>query len=775
MDLTYVGMDFPRPDAVQKAQGKSVYLDDIRLPGMLYAEILRPEYAHAKILSIDTAAAEACEGVVAVVTGASCAYSYGDNIRDLIPMAVDKVRYIGEPLAAVIAESAYQAREAIKKIVVRYDPLPVYIDALEAMKPDAVLIHERNGEYWHLPAIHPVAKTNIAGHYILKKGDFEKALAAADFVVEGELDYPFGSSSAIETHGAIVWFQNDGKIDCWSSSICPFIIREDLANTYGIPISDVRVRIPEIGGCFGYKSDITVEQTVAWIASHARGRPVKWVASRKADLESTLIGHGIRTRMKIAASKDGKFLGLQTRSYHSTGAYADTGINVSHAATHNSTGPYVFDNCDLQGYSVYTNTPPVGAFRGYGHQEAQLATERLVDMLARKMGMDPFLLREKNYIRPGSKNALGERMYVANGSVQDCAAKARAAIFRGNKPAEDERYFYGRGFAALMKSPKGASFQTKGCYLKLNKDGSATVTIGGVEVGQGLRTVVQQVTGEALKISPRKVRVNFEVDTLYSPYEWQTIGSMFTTMGGRAIIRAADRVIAILKKNASFALRCDEDFIEYDGEWLFVKSDPECRVAVGAVAQGYMTEDGRTVGELAQATSDARLPRYSGFDENGQGGAGVSYTFGAQACELRIEKSTGKITVDHFASSFDVGKVVNPRQIRGQVAGGVVMAIGATLYEKLQVGTDGKIANPHFGKYHLPTASEAPRRQTIEFVENPDVVGPFGARGIGEHPVIGVAPAILNAIYDAIGIEFTDIPVTPARILAGLQSRETPK
>ncbi|MCX7024151.1 MAG: xanthine dehydrogenase family protein molybdopterin-binding subunit [Spirochaetes bacterium] len=775
MDFTYVGKDFQRPDALEKAQGKSIYIDDIRLPGMLHAEILRPEYAHAKIISIDTRAAEACEGVVAVVTGANCPYSYGDNIRDLIPMAVTKVRYIGEPVAAVIAESRYQAVEAMKKIIVKYKPLPVYVDALEAMKPGATLIQEQNGEIWHLPHIHPVPGTNIAGHYVLRKGDFEKALAEADYVVEGEFDYPFGSSAAIETHGAIVWFQNDGKIDCWSSSICPFIIREDLANTYGVPISDVRVRIPEIGGCFGYKSDITIEQTVAWIASHARGRPVKWIASRKADLESTLIGHGIRTRMKIAARRDGIFLGLQTRSYLSTGAYADTGINISHGATHNSTGPYVFDNCDLQGYSVYTNTPPVGAYRGYGHQEALFATERIVDMLARKMGIDPFVLREKNYMRPGSINALGEKMYMANGSVMDCARKVREAIFRGGKPTEDERYFYGRGFAAVMKSPKGAPNQTKGCYLKLNKDGSATVTIGGAEVGQGLRTVVQQICGEALKIPPHKVRVNFEIDTLYSPYEWQTIGSMFTTMGGRAILRAADRVIAILKKNASYALRCDEDFLEYDGQWLYVKSDPDCRVAVRDVAQGYMLEDGRTVGELAQATSDARLPRYSGFDQNGQGGAGVSYTFGAQGCELRIEKSTGKVTIDHFASSFDVGKVISPRQIRGQVAGGVLMAIGATLYEKLEIGADGKIANPHFGKYHLPTASEAPGRQTIEFVENPDVVGPFGSRGIGEHPVLGVAPAILNAIHDAIGIEFTDIPVTPARILDALKNREMRK
>jgi len=252
MGLNYIGKDYPRPDGIQKAQGKSVYLDDINLPDMLYAAILRPEYAHAEILSIDTDEAARMDGVVAVVTGKDCAFSYGDNIRDLFPMAVDKVRHIGEPLAAVVAETQYKAQEALKKIVVKYKPLPVYVDALEAMKEGAALIHEKNGEYWHLPSIHPIKGTNVAGHYALKKGDFAKAEAEADVSIEAEFDYPLGSSSAIETHGAIVCFNNDGTIDCWSSSICPFLIREDLARTYGKTIGDVRNRIPEIGGCFGH-------------------------------------------------------------------------------------------------------------------------------------------------------------------------------------------------------------------------------------------------------------------------------------------------------------------------------------------------------------------------------------------------------------------------------------------------------------------------------------------------------------------------------------------
>jgi carbon-monoxide dehydrogenase large subunit len=283
--------------------------------------------------------------------------------------------------------------------------------------------------------------------------------------------------------------------------------------------------------------------------------------------------------------------------------------------------------------------------------------------------------------------------------------------------------------------------------------------------------VVRQVTGEALKIAPERVRVYTEIDTLYSPYEWQTIGSMFTTQGGRAIIRAADKLIAILKKTAAQVLKTDEDYLDYDGEFVFLKNDPDIRVPVTDLARGYITSDGITIGELAQSVSDARLPRYSNPDANGQGSLGVSYTFGAQAAEIRIEKKTGKIFIDHFASAFDVGQVINPLQIRGSVMGGVLMAIGAALYEKVEFDEIGRVKNPHYYDYHLPTYKDAPR-QSVEFVETPDAVGPFGARGIGEHSVIGPAPAILNAIYDALGVDFYEIPVRPDQIKHVLKQRQ---
>jgi CO/xanthine dehydrogenase Mo-binding subunit len=290
-------------------------------------------------------------------------------------------------------------------------------------------------------------------------------------------------------------------------------------------------------------------------------------------------------------------------------------------------------------------------------------------------------------------------------------------------------------------------------------------------VGQGLRTVVRQIAAEALKIPPEKIRVYTELDTQFSPYEWQTIGSMFTMQGGRAIVRAAEKLIAILKQTAAQVLKTDVDYLEYDGEKVYLRSDPSISVPVTELNRGYITEDGITIGEVAQSVSDARLPRYSNPDERGQGSLGVTYTFGAQAAEIRIEKKTGKVIVDHFASSFDVGKVINPLQIRGTVLGGVVIGIGAALYEKIDIDQDGRITNPQYFQYHIPTFKEAPR-QTIEFVETPDPIGAFGARGIGEHPVLGVAPAIVNAIYDAIGVDFYEIPVTPAEIKQALAKRK---
>ncbi len=769
MNFKHIGKDVQyRPDVLERVTGEAIFIDDIKLPGMLYAQILRPKYAHAKILSIDTLEAEKMPGVYKVIMGKGWEKHYGDCIKDMMPMAVDKVRHIGDAVAAVVADTEKDARDALKKIRVEYEPLPVYTDAMEAIKEDACLIHENSDEYFHVsPLYEPIPKTNIALRYRIKKGDAVKGFKEADIVVEREFNFPLMSSAAIEVHGAIALFRMDNTIEIWTSNVGSFAVREEVANLFDLPISDVRVHVPYIGGCFGYKSDPSLGPLIAYIASFVPGHPIKLRVSRQEDFTSTFIGRGIRTKMKIGAKKDGTFTAMEAKLYLSTGAYADTGSNVLIVATQSAGGVYEFSNADVTGYSVYTNTPPVGALRAYGHPEIQFALERLVDIVARELDMSPDDVRRKNFLSEGKSNVVGETMKKSDGDLYKCIDNVERAIFSKEKPKEDENYYYGRGIAGLIKSPKAPTFAAKGCHIKFNVDGSISVNMSGADVGQGLFILVRQIAAEALKLPLEKVRVYNEIDTQFSPWEWQTVGSMFTFQGGNAIIKAANKAIEMLKKNAALVLHRDVSVLEYDGNYVYDISYPDVKVPVSKICRGYIMKDGTTIGDVVQVSSDFRLPGAQNPDpETGMGRTGVSYTMGVQGCELRIEKKTGKVIIDNFATSIDIGRVINPSNARGQVVGGVVMGIGETLMEEIKFDKNGKLINANLLQYKLPTIYDMPGKQTIEFVETHDEIGPFGARGIGEHPMVGVAPAILNAIYDAIGYDFYEIPLTPDKIKA---------
>ncbi|MEA1927756.1 MAG: xanthine dehydrogenase family protein molybdopterin-binding subunit [Candidatus Auribacterota bacterium] len=765
MTVQYIGKDLARPDAFDKITGAATYLDDIRLPGLLYMAVLLPEHAHAKIHSIDVTEAERSPGVVKVVTGRDCPFRHGIDFRDRYPLAIDRVRHAGEPVAVVIAENARQARLATSKIRVKYEPLPVYIDGRASMRGGAVLIHpeigpeEYPGDWNHIPG------TNIVNHQVLKKGNLDQGVAAAGITVEGEFNYPFSVPGAIEPHGAIVWFKGNGTIEAWLSCIRPFMVRKMLAEIYHRPVSAVLVHVPEVGGCFGDKSGTHFVFTVAAAASRLPGHPVKWFATRKESFLCGSIGNGVRTHLKIGTDSGGKFTFFEGVIHHSVGACSDIGSGVMTAALANIPGPYEIPNYHLEGYCVYTNTPPVGALRGFGNQSAFFATERLMDMLARKLKMNPVRLREINFPRAGQGNHPRDL-----GDIAGCGAIVAGKLYSRPKPAGDEQYFYGRGFSVLRKTPGPTGFFGRGCYLKLNEDGSVTLNFGTVDMGGGHRNAMRQIAAEALLISPERITVSSDIDTQTSPWEWQTTGSVSVLLCGRAVVEAAGKAIELLKENASLVLGYPPDQLSYDGDQVFRTSDPMLRVPVAGLAHGFRDESERTIGGEIQTTANVQLDNRFLPDQDGGGQFESVFIFGAQGCELRIHKETGRVIIDHFISSFDVGQVINPRQIRGQVTGGVMMACGAALKEELKFDRLGKPLNPSFGRYGLPTISDAPLRQTIEFVETPLGIGPFGARPIGEGTVVGVAPAILNAIADATGIEFFDLPVTPDRIKAALKN-----
>jgi CO/xanthine dehydrogenase Mo-binding subunit len=766
MEFEYIGKTFERTEGHAKVTGAARYIADIKLPRMLHAQVLRPEHAHAWIRAIDPSEAEKSEGVYSVVTGRGCEIFFGAcGFLDQNPIAVKKVRHAGEPVAVVIADSLINAKKALSKIKVDYEPLPVLLDPIEAAQEGKVLIHEDLGSYSHLPSHFPEPGTNVFHHYRLRKGDIEAGLQEAETIVDAEFDFALSAHSALEPHGVICRWDGKDRLEIWSSSQAPFVLQQVVADMFRLPHSQVRVRVPYLGGGFGGKSDVTIEPMIAYAARSVPGYAVRFICSRKEVMMSTVLGRGMKAKAKLGAKQDGTFTAFQAELYFSDGAFGDTGVNIVTVAGHNCVGPYAIDHCHVDSCGVYTNTPPVGAYRGYGHPEGCFISERLVDMMSRKLRMSPLELRRKNFLREGRKNSLGETIRDYNGNLFQCLEHVEKELFSMPAQKNDERYLYGRGVASMMKSPKGSPNASSCCQIKFCADGSVQVNLGGIEMGQGAQQAMRQIAAEALKIPPGRIAVYREVDTQHSPWEWQTVASMYTYRGGNAIIKTAARAIEILKQNASVVLKMSVDALGYNGDYVFVKTDPDRKVAVKDLARGYMFENGLTVGEVAEATAGDRLPGVVEPDPKfGMGTAGGTWTFGCQGCELRVDKKTGEVSIDRFVSSFDVGKVISPQMIRGQIAGGVIMGIGQTLKEKIEFSKEGKITNASWAKYKMPRIKDIPAQHMVHCVETPEVRGPYGARCVAEHPMVAVAPAILNALRDALGHDFFHVPVTPGDI-----------
>lgn len=769
----YVGKEIDRVDAVDKATGMAVFTADIALPRMLHMKVLRSGRPHALITSIDTSAAESMDGVKKVVTGSSCDILFGTCLWDQPPLANGKVRHAGEPVAAVIAETPWQAAEALKQIKVTYEDLPYVLDPIEAAKQDAPLIHEKNGEYRHISyVVHPIKGSNIFHHYKLRKGDIKKGFVDVDVIVEDDFEFPLSSHTALEPHAAICRFHHDGSIEMWASNQAPFVLRDVLSDMFKVPASKVRVHIPYLGGGFGGKSDVSIEPLVAYAASFVPGYAVKLVLTRQEVITGSLLGRGMKGHMRLGAKSDGTLVALEASMYFADGAYGDTSWAIDTVAGHNCTGPFEIPNCHVDVYGVYTNSPSVGAYRGYGHPEGHLMVNRLMDRLARKLNIPLPEIMKKNFLKEGKVNALGQRITKHHGDIFKCLDAVYGSIFTENVPREDDEYFYGRGLAAMMKSPKMSTNAASTCYLQMNVDGSIFINLSGIEMGQGVHTVFSQIAAEAMNIPVCKIKVYKDVDTQFSPWEWQTVASMQTYRGGRAIQDACHKAIELLKHNASLVFHSDISHVDYDGQYCIHKLTGE-RIPIGSLARGYSYENGLTVGIPVQTTGYYRVADLTEPDpETGMGNAAGSWTFGCQAALIRIAKATGKVDILHFASAFDIGKAINPKTARGQVVGGVVQGLGATLMEKISFKEDGNIKNVNFPAYAVPRIKDIPHKQTVFLFETPNNEGPWSAKPMAEHPIVAVAPCILNAIYDAIGVEFTRLPVLPSDILGSIDRKE---
>ncbi len=750
-----VGKSIHRIDALEKVTGRATYGDDMRFPDLLHGKVLRSPHAHAKITRIDLSEARDLPGVKAVVVGKDAPFRGGEAIRDQPFLAVDKVRYVGEAVAAVAAETEEIAERAIELIKVEYELLPAVFDAVEAIQSGAPLIHEELHTYPHMPIVKPVPNTNICAKFEFIQGDVEKGFRQADYVFEETFTFPSGHHCQIEPFMAIAQADINGRITIWVPNDAPHRLRKDLADAIGVPFERLRVITPPyMGGGFGGKGGLKVEMICIALAMHTDYRPVKILLTREETFTSSLMKHNAVVTVKTGVKKDGTILASQSKLIYNTGAYAEKGPTVTLHGCESGVGPYKVPNVRVEGYTVYTNRPIAGALRGYGLPQSSFAHESLIDMIAAKLGMDPLELRLKNALEEGSINPTRGDILSSVG-LKECLLKAAKEI-EWDKPRPPNR---GVGIACEYKATKTPSGSA--AFVKVEQDGSVGVITSAVEVGQGIKTILAQITSEELGVPVERITVT-SPDTDYTPFDASTTASRATFHMGNAVRFAARDAREQIFELASTVLGVSPNDLE--------AANGEVRIKGGAKKM--------TIAEVIKSKYKAGLTilgRGSYYPEI-QGtmfsARSIFYMYGVQAVELEVDPETGKIKMIKVVAAHDVGKAINPMACEGQIEGGVVMGIGTATFEEVKFDEKGTMLNPNFRDYRIPTASDAPEVIPI-IVEATHDEGPFGAKGIGEMTLVCTPTAIANAVYNATRIRLKELPVTQERLFNLLKERKT--
>ena len=766
-----VGQSVPRVDAYDKITGAALFTDDLQFgPGLYYGRLVRSPYAHALIRSIDVSKALEMPGVKAVVTGEDVPARIGLYLVDRPIFARDRVRYVGDPVAGVIAISEDIAEEAAQLVVVEYEELPAVFDPVKAAQPDAPLLHPDLGEYKVANFIFPEPGTNISEHFKLRKGDVESAWPRCAAIVEDAFRLPHIQHVPLEPHVAVALWEPSGQVTLWTSSQSPFAQRDLIAQSLGIPHGNLRVVSPYVGGGFGGKAGVSMEVYAVAMARVVKGHPVKLRMTREEEFIGTTVRQVLVAHTKIGCDAEGNLLAMETEYYFGGGAYNDYGVNIARAAGYSCTGPYNIPNVKGDSYCVYTNMPIGSAMRGFGMPEIHWGIEQIMDQLAEKIGMDPAEFRRRNCVKTGDTILTGMKMPAID--LVACIDKVTEAINWGKKEQPSAPHKKrGKGIAIMWKAPAMPPNPGSSAIVRFNEDATINVEIGAQELGQGAFTVAAQIAAQALGVPYEWVRVSAPVDTRYSPYEWQTVASRITWSMGNAVKAAADdarqQILALVAEHWDE----DPDNLDIkDGVVISYKSERE-QPLKGMVIYGLPNENfegwkgGPIVGH------GKFMPTYvTNLDpETGQGTrAVVHYTVGAQAVDLEVDTETGQVEILKIASAYDVGKAINPDLVLAQIEGGAVHGMSSA-FEALKFDERGRPLNPSLVDYRIMSAVDAPQEIHGDIVETPLEDGPWGARGVGEHVMVQTAPAIANAINDAIGIRFSDLPLSAEKIFLALQ------
>lgn len=774
----YIGVSVPRVDGVKKVTGAAKYVGDMKWPRMLYAKCVKSPYAHAKILSIDVSAAKALKGVHDVITGDYYTKRGGLYLEDKNFLAVNTVKFYGEPVVAIAAETPEIAEAACDLVKVEYEPLPVINSPMEGMAKDAILIHPELHTYKVVPIFHPQAHTNISHHHIIRKGDADAAFKYAEehpdeyYITEHEYHVPHVQHTPIENHIAVAQYEPDGKCTVWASCQSPYAVRQALSATFDIPLNKMRIISPYVGGGFGAKAGTTIEGIIIPLAMHSKGRPVMMEYTREEEFVNSYVRQGVYTKIKTAVRKsDGKFLAVQNDFYWDGGAYTEYGVNIVKASGFASTGPYEFDNVKTDAYCVYTNNPVGGPYRGFGMCEIHFGIEQNIDEVAKEIGMDPIEIRRVNGLAPGKSTGTGEIMKSC-GFLEALDQVAEAIQYdKPCDPPSGPHKVRGKGIAGGWKSPSQPTNAGSAAIIRMNEDGTFFLMTSGHDIGQGSDTALTQIAAEVLCCDPSKFTIRTG-DTDHTPYEWQTVASRITYCAGNAIKLAAEDLKEKLLDLAQIKLGYIKRELYLEDGWIINRNHPESRMPMSDLALGLAFEDGSGYGGPAIGVGTFTLPNNINYDP----ATGYSpkpaafWTTAVAGAEVEVDTETGIIEVKKMVESCDPGHIVNPELYKAQVEGGMMQALGTVLFEELKL-KDGKVLNKSFVDYKIPTIDNAPETFIAMGVEHPEETGPYGARGIGEPAMVPGAPAIANAIYNATGCRFTEMPITPERMLKALQEK----
>ena len=735
-----IGIPAPRVEGEEKVSGRAIYAVDVVMPGMLWAKVLRSPIAHGRIKRIDARRAIAAPGVKAVITGEDLAgVKIGKKIIDMPLLAVDRVRFIGEKVAAVAAETPEAADEALERIEVEYEEWPAVCDPLEALKPSAPLVHPEVMHYAGL--LHPLEKpSNLFVHLASKKGDIEDGFNHSDLIVENSFITPRVHQAYIEPHACVVQLKEDGGAEVWCSSKSPFSLRDQVARAFQLSPGKLVIHPSYIGGDFGGKGDSN-DVALCYVLSRKSGRPVKMVMDYREEFLAGNPRHSSIIQCRTGVKRNGLVMAVHIRYVFDSGAYGAFRPQGFLVGARDAVGPYRISHVLVEEDYVYTNQVPCGYMRAPGHVQGHFAAESQMDLVAEALGMEPIELRKLNFMRDGDEMPTGETAtYIrAEETLEKALVESHYRASKGKN--------VGRGCGVAQWMSKGGESYA---FVTIGEDGSVTLSSAVLDVGPGAYTIMRQIVAEELKIPVDSIKVEM-LDTTKVRTDSGVRGSSSTRVHGGAAYEAGSKAKEEILRLAAEFMRCAPDeLILYDG----------------GVIHGRM-EKRMTFAEIARAKGSPIVAEghYANMKE------GPESSMVAQVAEVKVDPETGEISLTQLTTAHSVGTILNPITHQGQIDGGVVMGVGYGMMEEMVMEEGGKVATAHWGDYKIPTPMDIPPLKTV-ILPSTTGSGPYHSMSIGETALMPTAAAIANAVADAVGVRIRSLPITAEKVLRALRSRE---